>query len=184
MRILLTFAGATIAVLLMAGCVPPSDDVTPSPQPSSSPVFASDEEALAAAEAAYGEYLAVSDAIAADGGANPERIQPLVTPEWFEHESDAYEAFSRTGRVQRGETAISRFELQQVDDPGGSRATVVAYVCADFSATSFEDASGQDVTPIDRPTRASLEVTLVSSVASDGALLVSGSEPWPSDSFC
>ncbi len=54
----------------LAGCVP--DDVSPSTSAteSPSPVFATDDEALAAAEAAYTAYLSASDAMLASGGTN------------------------------------------------------------------------------------------------------------------
>jgi hypothetical protein len=43
-----------LITLVLAGCTQPDPMPTPPPTPSASPVFASDEEALAAAEEAYG----------------------------------------------------------------------------------------------------------------------------------
>jgi hypothetical protein len=64
-------AGAAVA-LALAGCVQPPSRVIPTSTPSAAPVFASDAAALAAAKKAYVAYLAVSDAVANDGGKNPE----------------------------------------------------------------------------------------------------------------
>ncbi|MCU1637074.1 MAG: hypothetical protein JWQ68_2313, partial [Cryobacterium sp.] len=43
------------------------------------PVFATDEDALAAATEAYAAYLSMSDRILMDGGAQPERIREVAT---------------------------------------------------------------------------------------------------------
>ena len=65
----------TVAVLFaLAGCVPSDSQPSAAPSPSATPVFASDAEALAAAEKAYAAYLKVSDEIANDGGKDPDRI--------------------------------------------------------------------------------------------------------------
>ncbi len=60
----------TLAVLLLVltGCTPGDEVVVPDPEPTVEPMFATDEEALAAAEEAYGAYLAASDASLAGGG--------------------------------------------------------------------------------------------------------------------
>ena len=53
----------------MGGCVAPTPDPTPSTSaaPSASPLFNSDEEALAAATEAYAAYLAASNAVGQGG---------------------------------------------------------------------------------------------------------------------
>ena len=62
--------------LALAACSTGGTPLPPAPSPSVTPVFASDEEALAAAKDAYTAYLKVSDQILVDGGANPDRIAP------------------------------------------------------------------------------------------------------------
>ncbi len=68
MRAPTSIALVALAVLLLSGCLPPQTTVTPTPEATAAPVFASDEEALAAATAAYAAYLAMSDQIFAEGG--------------------------------------------------------------------------------------------------------------------
>src|SRR4051812_41826324 len=87
---------APVAALLLAlaGCVPSDPHPTASPSASATPVFASDAEALAAAEKAYAAYLKVSGEISADGGLKPERIDPLVTKEQAPREHDTFAYFS------------------------------------------------------------------------------------------
>ena len=73
MRALTTVAGVAIGALLLSGCLPQQPTATPPPEATAAPIFASDEEALAAATAAYAAYLAMSDQILKDGGKDPDR---------------------------------------------------------------------------------------------------------------
>ena len=61
MRAPTSIAAVALAVLLLSGCVPQQSTDTPTPEPSSTPVFATEEEALAAATAAYAAYQAGVD---------------------------------------------------------------------------------------------------------------------------
>jgi len=176
---LLLAAGAAAIVLTLTGCIEPAPHVTAPPTPSATPVFASDEEALAAAEEAYAAYTVVEDQIARDGGSQPERLESLVTPEWYKHEAASFETFRVSGNRQLGSTSIRSTELQQVFPLPEGGASVVIYVCVDFSGTSFVDADGNT---LDRagPVTATFQVTFE---APEDVLLLSGSEPW-SESIC
>ena len=66
--------GVGLLALVLAGCAPDVPAIQVPPTPTVTPLFASDEEALAAAEEAYAAYLAMSDEITSDGGERPERI--------------------------------------------------------------------------------------------------------------
>lgn len=173
---LLRAAGAAVIVLALTGCVAPEPRVTPVPEPSVTPLFASDEEALAAAEAAYREYTAVEDAVARDGGTGAERLAPLVTPEWLEHETEAFDRFKETGMHQVGSTAVTGTTLQRWGPLDAETAEVVIYACVDFSATSFVDAVGATRESAG-PRATTIEVTFQAS--SSDHLLLSASEPWP-----
>ena len=81
---------AIVISLMLGGCVPSAPAASPTPEPSSTPVFASEEEALAAAEEAYAAYLAVIDEIHADGGAGVERLEVVATPEVTNNEADGF----------------------------------------------------------------------------------------------
>jgi len=182
MRTLSPVAGLLLSAMLLAGCVPVEPTVTPAPEPSTTPVFASEEEALAAAEEAYAEYLRIEDAVAQEGGVNPQRLREAVTDEWLEKEVEVFEAFAATGNRQVGETSVLDFELQQLVD-SGSLVEIVAYVCVDSTPTTFVDPSGADVTPSSRPATTSLQVTLEWS-DSRSKLLIADSQPWSGESFC
>ena len=171
-----------IGVLLLAGCVPQPIEDPAEPAPSSTPVFASEEEALAAAVAAYEEYLKVSDQIAADGGASPERLKDLVTEEWYEKEVEVIESIKDAGLHQSGATSSRNATIQRLDDTGSGAADVTIYVCADASATRFLNAQGTDVTPETRNSLITNEVLF--SAQSGGQLVLVSSSPWQDASLC
>ncbi len=179
MRAPTSIATIALAALLLSGCLPQQSTVTPTPAPSSTPVFASDEEALAAATAAYAAYLAMSDKIAADGGTNPERLKPFVTAEWLKRETEVFNVFAARGITQSGFTSFTNATIQQYSDN-----SVSMYVCTDSSDTRVHSSDGVDVTPADRNNLSSLEVTFDVTVVPDRELRLGGNEPWPGESFC
>lgn len=142
-----------LAALLLAGCTPSDPMPTPPPTSDAAPVFATDEEALAAAEEAYGKYLATVDAILADGGQNPERLEPLVAPAIYSSELEGYKDLASRGLRGVGESSAT-LQIQRYD-----ASSLVAYVCEDISSTDVVDSSGTSVVKSGRPTLLPYEVT-------------------------
>lgn len=185
MRISPPAVGLALAVtLLLSGCLPQQPNASPTPQPSSTPVFASEEEALAAAEAAYAEYLAVSDAIAADGGANAERIVPLITEERESEEMALFQSLATEGLHTAGLTTFDSMVLQDYVEEGGSKASLTTYVCLDVTNVRVLDASGADVTPSGRQNKLPLEVAFGAAAMSPIDIRVARSDSWGGDDFC
>jgi hypothetical protein len=180
---MLPVASLGLAALLLSGCLPQSHTATPTPQPSSTPVFASDEEALAAAEAAYAEYLRVSDAITADGGANPERIEPLVTVAQYQVELDGFQLYQSKGWKTAGSSQFETLELQNYSENGDGSADISMYVCSDISNQRVVDSNGLDVTPADLPTRQTLQVSMIAELGPPSVRL-DGTEIWDSAQGC
>jgi hypothetical protein len=181
MRIRTLAAAGTGALLVLTGCVGADPLPTLPPEPTSTPIFASEEEALDAAEEAYAAYSVASDLISSDGGVEPERIQPFVTVDQFERELETAEFFRSNGWRTIGSPWTSKFDLQQYSELAGG-AEVVVYVCLDVSAVAVVDESGTDVTPSDREPIVPLEVLFLA--GPDDVLLVASSEQWPGASFC
>jgi hypothetical protein len=129
----------TLAAVLLAGCTPSTPMPAPPPTPDATPVFTSDEEALAAAEEAYGKYLALADTILSEGGNDPERLLDAVSRDVYANEAPGFERIANNGWRGTGKTAFT-ISLQRYDDP-----QVVAYVCEDVSATDLLDSSGVSV---------------------------------------
>ena len=174
------FVIAALVIAAMSGCLP-SDPAPVRPlEPTAVPLFASDEGALAAAEEAYTKYLAASDQIAQEGGANPERLADYVTDDWLLEEADAFTRLADTGRRQVGTTLLRRAEMQRYD-VASSGDEVVIYACVDFGSSYFVDAQGAVVTPPEQSTLVTFEIQLV---AVQDRLLIAGSELWESESVC
>jgi hypothetical protein len=183
MRIALVVLPVVFAVFL-AGCSPDETSVLPQPVPSSTPIFASDEEALAAAEAAFTRYLAVVDQIFADGGQGVERLEEVATAEVVEQESIGFGNFQARGHYTVGATSFDSMSLQ-IHDPGANEGfnIITTYACEDFGATQIFDTSGQSLTPDGRQTRWPVVVTFDVDSAND-RLEVSEIDDWTGSDFC
>ncbi len=172
----------SVAALLLVGCTPAAHP-TSTPKPSATPVFASEEEALAAAKKAYVTYSTVADQILADGGQSPERIDAVTTGTLRSEEHDGSAKFASNGYHETGTTALSWFELESanLNAPPDTRAAVVAYVCLDVSDVDVLNEEGFSVVEPTRKRRTGYEVAfdLV-----QGRLLPSSQDPWNSDSVC
>ncbi|WP_143231547.1 hypothetical protein [Agromyces cerinus] len=137
-------AAAGAIALLLSGCA--GGVPAPSPSPSADaakPIFASDEEALAALETAYGSFLAVSTAVTAESGASPERLKAVADGAALQDELSAAERFSADGLRTSGTIEFSIQELQSTDYAKGAR--VSAYVCDDISGLDLLDSSGSSL---------------------------------------
>ncbi len=181
-----TLAAGLALVLLLAGCVPPDPIITPEPGPGATPVFASDEEALAAATDAFANYLRVSDQILAEGGANPDRLLSVATKEWVNAQSTGFEE-ARTKKLHSvGKTTFDKVSLQQYDSTAADGVGIVRlYLCVDLTAVDVLDANGHSVVSETRPNRIPFEVTFdKSSGPANDQLLVANEEKWGGRDFC
>jgi hypothetical protein len=173
----------SLAVVLSLGaCVADEPVVLPDESPSSQPIFASDEEALAAAEEAYGAYLAASDEVLSKGGASAGQLLVFFSDGYGAEAIAGYELYIERGWRATGSSAFDSAELQQYIDDGDGNAEVAMYVCLDVSGLRIIDETGADVTP-ERDNRLPLEVRFVNSRAST-ALVQSGSDIWAGADFC
>ena len=174
---LLPVLAISIASLTLVGC----STTTPQAIPTSSaveqaPAFASDEEALAAAQAAYAEYLSVSDQIARDGGSNPERLKTLLSEDLFRDQVKTYEDIQSQNLHAVGESKFSNFKLMK-----NASYAISNYVCLDVSQIRVQNSVGEDVTPEGRPSL--IPLALDWSVSKQG-LVMNKSEVWTGANFC
>ena len=169
--------------LVLTGCVG-SPAPTQSPTPTeAAPIFASDEEALAAAEQAYAAQLALVDELSHAGGETTDRLEEIATPEYASGISASLQRLNEAGMHTTGTTTYDNFDLIEQFEVDGV-AHVSAYVCLDVGDTRVIDAVGADVTPADRRVRAPLQVSLESNADGANQLVVAGAEPWSGDDFC
>ena len=180
-RLAAAFAAAT--ALLLAGCTGDDPIVLPVPDPTTAPVFATDEDALAAAEVAYGEYLRVIDQILADGGKDGDRLLEVATEDVVEFEQTGFDRVLDSGHRSIGTTSFDSMELQQYDTAAvDGRAIVAVYVCDDLSEVDVVDAEGKSVVTSERQSRIPFEVTF--DLGSNTPLIVSSVEGWTGENFC
>lgn len=163
-----------LGALVLTGCATPTPMPTAPPAPSDSPVFASDEEALAAAEEAYGRYSRVADQILVDGGADPERLKEFVSDEIYATEEPGFLRFASKGWHGVGETYFT-LTLQHYDD-----RQVVVYSCDDVSETDVLDSAGVSVVKPDRTTLIPFEVTF----DVEDSMRIVGSDVWTGGGVC
>ncbi|MCU1544803.1 MAG: hypothetical protein JWM50_2668 [Microbacteriaceae bacterium] len=171
-------AVAIAAALALTACTPPADGHNPSPSPSVTPLFSSDEEALAAAEEAYAAYVAVTDQIFADGGVGLERLDGVVTGPQMEIERASLEEVATKGYRSIGNTTFNRIELQQYAKESSDEAEVIVYLCQDISSVDVVDSTGVSVVTDARVDRISYEVKFDTASNDDRSLLVSDRSPW------
>jgi hypothetical protein len=155
--------------------------ITPGPAPGGAPVFASEEEALAAAEGVYQRYLDVSNAVGATGWTD---LGPLHTVERsvaLEDELETASEFRAQGYRQVGDVTFDSLTLQQFEAPRPGAVLITVYLCLDVTDVDLVDAKGRSVITPDRPDRQGVEVDIDDI---EGVLKVSRSEPWSGASFC
>lgn len=177
-------AALLVATLLLTGCVPGDPVITPAPEPSGTPIFSSDEEALAAATDAYAKYLEVSDAITAEGGVGVDRLLTLVTDKQYMNELAAFNEFSTGELHTSGVSVVDVISLQSYSAEADGTPAIVIYVCVDVSGVRVLNASDQDVTTPNRPDKYPLEVEFEANSDLPSILKMSRSEKWSGKDFC
>lgn len=182
-RALVAAALAASLAFVSAACadtthIPPAPEGTADAEP----LFASDEEALEAATAAYEEYLAASQLAGESGGRDIESLEKVTTSEMFEDELQSLQRLAKNDWVLEGRGTVRSAELQQwfADSEGHA---VFLNVCLDVSAVVVRDENGEDVTPADRDNLLPLQIELTESER-ESSLRVASSELWPGDANC
>nr|WP_157497862.1 hypothetical protein [Leifsonia sp. Leaf325] len=177
--VLLALGLSTIA---LAGCAAsPKPLPSASSTPTASPVFASDEEALAAAEEAYAAYQKVSDAVGHDGGAEPERYEAVATGDALENALKSARQYRDADATLTGSTSFSTQELQSAEYAKSEALEIVLYVCDDVSLADIVDATGTSIVKPDRQTVLPFVLTVVGSA---DQLQVSEKVLWDGKNFC
>lgn len=144
-----------IALGLLAACTPAAE---PEPEPTKTALFASDEEAFAAAEETYRAYTDASNA--AERGETEADPQDYLIGSALEGAIDAHRALEEAGLRLDGDVSLSKFlPLKESIRPG--REQLSAIVCLDLTAARTVNSQGEDVTPADRPDVIAASVTML-----------------------
>jgi hypothetical protein len=180
MRAASVVATVVLAALLLSGCLPQQPTATPTPDPTAAPIFATDEEALAAATAAYAAYVQLADQIFVEGGVNPERLSSVATGEFLDASVKGFEEVQAKGWVSTGGTTFRGASLQSYLED--SRTGVVTiYICEDISAVDVVDKSNVSVVSPDRPDSTTFQAIFDVDGAGSGLVLASR-EVWSNES--
>lgn len=173
-----TFIVAAVCVLGLTGCDPSPAIYSPAPAPSSTPIFKSDEEALAAAKEAYERYRLTVDEIFKSGALDTSELASVAVGHQLEVELAGFAKVREEGLHSTGKTTFKPLTLQQYDKYSTTgESIVVAYVCEDVSDTDVIDAAGKSVVSPDREKTSLYEVTF--DLAKDhNKLLVSNIQRW------
>jgi hypothetical protein len=193
----MSFRGGTrsaiaVAVLIVVSCVSlttactrDETEVEPAPSPTSTPPFATDEEALEAARATYEGFMEASESILSLDESDASKIDEYVTLEMAQREKASYAEYVADGRTLTGRSVIISAELQKYDSQpqiGGS--TVFAYVCVDFSAVDVLDRDGVSIVAGSRPAHVPFEVIFLWDPPAPNDLRISSNAVWAGDGVC
>ncbi|TFD42619.1 hypothetical protein E3T33_12270 [Cryobacterium sp. TMT1-2-1] len=185
-HLLAVCATVMLALPALAACAP-----APTPVPghtaaaTDAPVFASDEEALAAAKKAYAGYLHMSDQILMDGGSGPERIKGYASTRLAELEIESYGRTKAKGLRSTGGSLFSNMTIQSRGDATvQGRGVLTVYLCSDVSEVDFLDSRGQSVVSPSRPDRTPFEVSFDLASMDPVELLVASADVWQGAGIC
>lgn len=145
-------------------------------QPDDAPIFASDEEALAAAEEALNRYLDASFAYRR-GEVGRSTVLELVSADRAVQEVGDLDEFDASGLHYEGDVAIEAVRLNSLTTSAGGLPHVVIEYCLDVSAIRILDADGKDVTPRDREGQAPYQSSFIGDPAAPPQLLFEGTDP-------
>ncbi|TFC95128.1 MULTISPECIES: hypothetical protein [Cryobacterium] len=175
---------ALLVALSLAGCTPePEPQASESTAPTDAPVFASDEEALAAATEAYAAYLTAGDVAEGPGTPTREHFFSLSAGDAHEQDLSISSSFDEKGWTQIGSTSFDSMAVQAIKINDENMWEIRAYVCLDVSASDIVDSNGVSVSKANRPLRVPLEVAFIRG-QDNGHLQVSESRVWSGSNFC
>ena len=142
-------------VVMLAGCAP-----TPEPTPTPTAAFASEEEAFAAAEETFSEYVRALNAVDASDPATFEELFDLSSGSVEKADRENFSAMHAEGKVIEGDTRVFSFSGVHSAAPFDK---VTATLCLDVSQVAILNPDGSSAVSPNRPDVYGLEVTFVTS---------------------
>ena len=179
-------AAACVGGLLLGavGCTAAPKSAPPSPTPTVAPIFASDEEALAAATQAYANYVSTYDESWADGDGSMADYLALSVGDAHDNDERSFGEWEAKNWRPTGETSFDSVQLQSVTQMDSGTWQIRTYLCLDASNGDVVDAAGISVARPDRQMRVPLEVAFVTDSPNSALLKISESKVWSGTNFC
>ena len=179
-----TLSGCSAApVPVASSTVDPVAEATAAPT-ETLPVFASNVEALAAAKAAYGNYLALGDSVPSMRSESWDGYLDLTTGVEREGLIRGRELMEENGWAFTGVTRFDSMTIQSSRALPDSTWEIRAYLCLDLSSTDTVNKAGESVVKSDRPVRSPMVVVFVAPDKNSRQLLISESPIWSGSNFC
>lgn len=171
----------TLATTLV-GCSDTTRLPDPTPEATADPLFATDEEALAAAVEVYERYLATVDAAVAPGAEKPD-LTTIAEGEALSDLELDFAEFEERDVSSTGTRTLTatRFQSQfESNEPAG--LIVALYSCEDVSDVNLVDSSGTSLVDPDRNPLTPFEVQVL--FADDGRQVLSSRDFWEEGGIC
>lgn len=166
----------------LTGCSPEAAVPSAPPSAEAEPLFASDEEALAAAEAAFARYLDVAFDVFSAGGESPERLEEVAVGDALQADLDRASQYAEQGLRQTGDPVIIQSELQQYIPDASDQDEVIIYSCLDGTSIELLGADGESRSDPNRSKTITVENRFVADES--GVLLLADSEVWADGDSC
>lgn len=177
---LVTLSIGALLVASLSGCVS-SDPALPQPTSTFVAPYATDEEALAAAEEAYGEYLRAVNSALRTGEVNRSAFEAVATGPELADAIDIYTQIADEGKRSTADITFDQATLQRYSRDSSPLEVISVYACEDLSQAFLLDKDGERVRDDDIPPR-TMQLTFDFS-SERGALLLSDRQVWD-DSPC
>jgi hypothetical protein len=172
-----TLAVTVAGILLLAGCGGGDPIPTLPPTPSSTPIFASEEDALAAAEEAYAAYQAAVDLALQtldDSG-----LDAVATGDALAAALESVDRLEAEGSHQVGTTVVTSVIPTDLSPLTGGVGEPQVYACLDLTSVGIVSADGT-VSQSSIP-----NFPMIATFAVEGStLLVTIDEVWDGENFC
>ncbi|MEV7631423.1 hypothetical protein AB0N64_03330 [Microbacterium sp. NPDC089318] len=158
-------AAVGLLIGMLSACTPESK---PTPKPTKSAAFATDEEAFAAAEETYKAYVDATNAVDLQDPDSFDAVFSWLTGSALAEERETFSQFRAEGLSRSGEGSFDTFTPTTFD-----QKEVVASVCLDVSDIELSYADGTSAVPVDRPARTGRSVTFVPADSETGLRIAS-----------
>ena len=162
------FAAAGIMLGMLAGCSP----ADPEPTPTKTELFASEEEAFAAAEETYRAYADAVNSTKLDDPETFESVFALLTGTALASERESFSLYHAENLTRVGTTAFDSLTPLESD---GSQ--VVVNLCIDVTDVDLLYSDGTSALPPDRVDRSGRKVTFVPGDTATGLKISSNHDP-------
>lgn len=170
-------------VLVASGCAPEAEHEEATAAPVMSPtttngVFISNDEAVAAASAAYERMRAMELDVARAGGAGRDRFAEVAAEPFLTELMDGYAQMEADGHRLEGTTTYDAARIQERWlEPDGEHISIFA--CVDSTNIHIFDSSNSDITNTEQLKRLTMLVKVVARSRDD--VRVTGNDIWSTD---